>query len=899
MPWLRESGAMKIVARLTGALALVLGLALTASAPAPAQPLKVTRATLSNGLQVVVVQDPLAPVVTTVLNYRAGSNEQQYPGEAHALEHMMFRGTPDISQTQLFEISQLMGGDYDADTQSELTQYFFSVPAQYLDVALRVEADRAKNLTLAQSGWLAESGAIKQEVTQDDSVPLAKLFSRTILPSIFKGTPYEKDGLGTLYSFNHQINSKVLRKFYGTWYHPNNAVYVITGNVDGATAIREVKKYFAGIPAAALPARPKVKLEPLKAATYHVDSDQPYSLVAVAYRLPGWKDKDYAAAQILESVLNNQRGDIYGLVASGKSLYSGFQDIQSHAYATASAAISVVPVTTKAETAAADIQAVLAAYRKTGVPADLVQVAKQRAIADAQFRGNSIQGLAFEWSQAVAAQGESSPDQMLSAIEHVSVADVNRVLRKYLDPAHAIAAYAVPKNLGKVNAGASATAKENNTLTPQKSQPLPAWAKAAFAHVQVPQNTLHPVEMTLSNGMHLIVQPENVTKTVEVHGTIQSNEAVQAPPAKLGVGDMVAGLFPFGTTDYSRIQLREQLDAIAADANAGTDFSLRVLSDKFDRGVQLLADEELHPAFPDQAFSIVKQQSVGALTGVMTSPDHLLDVALNKALFPATDPTQKYATPQTAGAVTLEDVKSYYASVYRPDMTSVVVIGDITPAAAKAAFEKYFGSWKAQGPKPNVILPPVPKNAAASVQIPDTGRVQSEVQLAQVLDLRRADPDWATLQVGNNILGGGGFGSLLMDDLRVKHGYVYDARSELDSHKNRAEFTMSYACDPDKIVPAQRLAIADLQSLQAGSITANELQKSKAMLISDVPLRQESFGGVADQLLQYDLLGLPLDQATVDARRELAASARSVQAALRKWIDPGNFVRAIQGPAPK
>ena len=890
---------MKIAVRIAGALALVLGLGLASFSPAAAQPLKVTRATLKNGLQVVVVHDPLAPVVTTVLNYRAGSNEQQYPGEAHALEHMMFRGTPDISQTQLFEISQLMGGDYDADTQSEITQYFFSVPAQYLDVALRVEADRARNLTLAQSGWEAERGAIKQEVTQDDSVPLAKLFQRTILPSIFKGTPYAKDGLGTLYSFNNQINAKVLRSFYNTWYHPNNAVYIITGNVDGDATVKEVQKYFGSIPAGKLPARGAVSLGPLKTATYSVSSDQPYTLVAVAYRLPGSKDKDYAAAQILESVLNNQRGNIFGLVASGKSLYAGFQDIQSHPYATATAAISVVPVTTKPQAAAADLQAVLDDYRKNGVPADLVQVAKQRAIADAQFGGNSIQGLAFQWSDAVAAQGQTSPDQLLAAIRRVSVADVNRVLRKYVDPAHSITAFAVPKNAGTVNGGASSTAKENNTITPEKSQPLPAWAQAAFAHVSVPQQTLHPVKMTLSNGMHLIVQTERVTKTVEVHGSIESNEAVQAPADKLGVGDIVAGLFPFGTTTYNRIELRQQLDAIAAEASAGTDFSLRVLSDKFDRGVQLLADEELHPAFPQQAFGIVKQQSVGELTGVMTSPDHLIDVAVNKALYPATDPVQKYATPATAGAVTLDDVKTYYSNVYRPDMTSVVVIGDVTPEQARAVFEKYFSSWKAQGPKPDVTLPTVPKNGAASVQVPDTGRVQSEVELAQVLDLRRADPDWAMLQVGNNILGGGGFGSLLMNDLRVKHGYVYDARSGIDSFKNRAEFTMSYACDPDKIVPAERLAIADLRSLQSGVITASQLQKSKAMLISDVPLQQQSFGGVSNELLRFDSLGLPLDQATLDAQRELSATAQSVRAALRKWIDPTKFVRAIQGPAPK
>ena len=884
--------------RLVGAAALTIGLGISALAPARAEGLKVTRATLKNGLQVVVIQNPLAPVVSTVLNYRVGGNEEQYPGQAHALEHMMFRGTPGISQTQLFEIAQLMGGNYDADTQPEITQYFFSVPSQYLDVALRVEADRARHLTLSESGWHDESGAIKQEVTQDESVAIEKLFLRTILPSIFKGTPYSNDVLGTLNSFNHQINANALRHFYQTWYHPNNAVYVITGNVDGPATVKRVEKYFGSIPPAKLPARKKIVLQPLKRATYHVDSDQPYSIVALAFRLPGTRDKDYAAAQILESVLNNQRADLFGLVASGKALFAGFQDVQQHPYATVSVALSAVPVTTKAQSAEADIAGVLEAYRKNGLPANLVEVEKRRAIADAQFEGNSIQGLALEWSDALAAQGASSPDELLSAMKSVTVDDVNRVLRKYVDPKNSIVAYAVPKNLGNVHAGGGTLAKENNTLTPEKPQPLPAWAQAAFANVSVPAQTTNPVSMTLANGMRLIVQPEHVTKTVEVHGGIWSNEAIQAPAEKLGVADITAGLFPFGTTTYDRIQLREQLDAIAADVSAGTDFSLSVLSDQFDRGVQLLADEELHPAFPDQAFQIVKQQSVGALTGEMTSPDHLTEVALNKALYPLQDPLQKFPTPQTAGSVLPADVKSYYTNVYRPDMTTVVVIGDVSPEQARATFEKYFAGWAAQGPKPDVALPQVPKNGATSVQVPDTGRVQSDVQLAQVLNLKRSDPDWAVLQVANNILGGGGFGSLLMDDLRVKHGYVYNAYSAVSSFKNRATFSMGYACDPDKIVPAQQLSIANLHALQNGNIAANRLERSKAMLMSDVPLRESSFGGVAGELLRYAELDLPLNQARIDAQRELAATAASVKAAMQKWISPNDWVRVVKGPGP-
>ncbi len=859
----------------------------------------VTRVTLSNGLQVIVVPDRIAPVVTTELTYKAGSNEQQYAGEAHALEHMMFRGTKNVSSAQLYEIGQLLGGDYDADTKPTSTQYFFTVPSQYMDLALRLESDRARHVLLTQGGWTAERGAIEQEVTQDQSDPFENLELRTILPAIFAGTPYAKDTLGTLQSFNHEIDAKAIRKYFQTWYHPNNAVLVIAGDVDPARAVREARAYFGSIPAQKVPSKPVVTPKPLKAATYHVTTDYPVTIAAMALQTPGWSDKDYAAVQVLEAVLDNQRSDLFGLVASGKAFGAAFVDVQPQPHATASLLYGVIPTTTKPDAFMAQLQSVIANYQKTGVPADLVEVAKRRALADKEYENNSIAGVADAWSVAVGTMDQKSPDEAIAAIQQVSVADVNRVLRRYLDPRHAITVYATPSNSGKVSTGTAQT-KENNAVAPSRSEPLPAWAQAAFAHISVPAQTLSPVSMTLSNGMRLIVQTERVSPTVVVSGEIDTNEALQAPADKLGVQDIVDGLFPFGTTQYDRLQLREQLDAIAGEMQAGSSFSLQVASAQFDRGVQLLAGDELQPAFPDQAFSIVKMQEVQGLSGEENTPQHLSDVALAQALYPSGDPANAFATTKTAGTVTLDDVKAFYAKAFRPDETTVAVIGDVTPEQAKAVFEKYFGSWKAQGPKPNLALPAVPPNKATSVQVPDPSRVQSAVQLAQVTDLKRSDPGWAQVEVGNAVLGGNGaFSTLLMDDLRTNNGLVYSAYSLLESHKNRSVFAINYACDPDKILPAQAMALRDVRSMESGKIDPARLQRGKAMLISDIPLRQQSFGGIARGFLTYASLGLPLDQPTIDARRELAASSSTVQAALRTWIDPSRFVRVILGPGPK
>jgi zinc protease len=888
---------MTSFSRWTALLGAAFMLTLCIALPAGADELAVTRATLHNGLRVIVVRDPLAPVALAMLNYQVGANDQDFAGQAHALEHMMFRGSKTLSQSQLADIAELLGGFWDADTQSEVTQYFFMAPSQYLDVMLRMEASRARGLILDQKDWNVERGAIKNEVTQDYSNPVDHLF-RTADLAMFAGTPYGNDGLGTLASFDHQINAPQLRALYNAWYHPNNAIYVIVGDVDGPSAVKQVEKYFGSIPAAKLPARRPVHLRPLKSQTIQVDSDQPYTIAGLAYRYPGYRSKDYAAGQILENVLSSQRANLFGLVAQGKALQTQFSDFDTHSLAGSAVAVIVVPVSTKPADALGLLRGVLDDYRKNGVPAELVDAEKRRAIAQAEYKANSTAGLAFQWSQAVAVQGLSSPDDILASIKNVTVDDVNRVLRTYVDPRHEIVGIAAPKSAagGGETAGGGAGGNENKP-TLLHHDPLPQWAVAAFKNISVPASTINPADMTLANGIRLIVVPQHVSKTVVVSGSINSNEAMQAPAGKDGVGDLTSGLLPFGTTTYSRLELRAELDKIAAEVTAGTAFSLTALSQDFDRGVQLLADEELHPALPVTAFGAVKDEELGSVQGIVAAPDHLAQVALDKALYPADDPVQRFSTPQTVSSLTLDDVKAYYGSVYRPDMTTIVVVGDVDPQTAKAVFEKYFGSWTSTGPRPAVDPPAVPNNAAASTVVPDKQRIQSQVQIAQVISLRRTDPDFAAMAVANQSFGATG-SSILFHDVRDVHGLVYGVSSRAHFGKNRSTFEVQFASDPAKINQAQSLIMADLRNLTTNGLDADELARGKASLVSELPMQVAGFDGIARQLIHYSEFGLPLDQATIDARNEIGVTNEQIKAVVGKWIRANDFVRVILGPAP-
>jgi zinc protease len=882
--------------RSLGALVVALGLAAIAT-PAFAAPVSVTRATLANGLRVIVVRDTLAPVVTTILNYEAGSDEQTVPGEAHALEHMMFRGSGSVSSSQLMDTLSLTGGDFDADTQNAVTQYYFTVPSQYLSVALNLERSRATNLSLEPDQWAQERGAITQEVTQDNSNAIQRLFFK-MEQRMVAGTPYAKNTLGTISGFAHQVNTNVLHNFYSTWYHPNDAVYVIAGDVDPQATIAQVKRLFSNWPQQKMPAKPAVTLHPITGTTFRDSSDLPYTFIILGYRMPGYDSPDNAAAQILGDVLSSPRGDLFGLTAAGKALQTGFQ-MQSFRKTSLGLAYGVVPVSVKPETIDQEIRAVLANYKKTGVPDDLVDAAKRREISQLEFNANSIEGLAFQWSQAVAVQGLSSPNDMEQAFNKVTTADVNRVLRTYIDNARVVAAYAVPKNSGAMMSGGGGSGKEDNMVPPKTHQPLPAFAQSILSTLKVPNKTLDPTSMMLPNGLRLIVQPESITHTVVVSGSIDNNPFVQEPADKRGINDVTTQLFAYGTTTYDRLQYQAELDKISATVSAGTNFGVQALSKDFDRAVQLLADDELHPAFSANAFAIVQAQSVGQLRGEVNSPDYLAQIALSKALYPAGDPYQNFPTPKTAGAITLDDIKSWYAAAYRPDLTTIVVIGDVTPDQARDVVTKYFGGWTATGPKPNTEAPPVPNNATQAVVVPAQGRVQSSVQLVETNSLKRSDPDWASLKLANTALTGGFYSSILYHDLREVHGYAYSIGSQFSVGKTRSSFAITYACDPQNILPAQRAIVGDLLRLQSAPLTQTDLLRAKALLLGDVPIQQASYDGVTSLFLQYADMGLPLDQYQIDAQHYIDTNATQVQHALNTWVRPNDFVRIVTGPGPK
>ena len=863
-----------------------------AAVPDPA----VLRATLANGMQVIVVRNPLAPVVTTELNYRVGSNEapEGFPGTAHALEHMMFRGSPGITEHQLAVISASLGGDSNADTQQMVTQYFFTVPAEDMDVVLRIEASRMRGITGGEGGWRDERGAIEQEVAQDLSNPEYVLFSK-LLKAMFEGTPYAHDALGTRPSFD-KTSWAMLKRFHDTWYAPNNAVLVIVGDVDPAQTLAMVKKRFSAIPAKRLPARPAIHLQQfVKPQTLQLTTDRPYGYAVISFRMPGWNSPDYAASEILADVLASQRGRLFGLVPDGKALFTDFS-LQTLPETGLGYAVAGFPKGGDADALLKSVRQVLSDIRRN-VPADLVEAAKRHEIASLEFGKNSTTGLADLWSQAVV-EGRNSPEDDIDAIRAVTAKDVARVARAYLDQAHAITAVLTPNVSGKPVASRGFGGKEAFGVGPSHGVKLPAWAKQAVNRLEMPASTIKPTVYQMPNGLKLIVQPEAISKTVSIYGSIRNRPVLQVPRGKDGVDEVLDQLFSFGTTRMDRLSFQKALDDISADESAGSDFGIQVPVAHLERGVQLLADNELRPALPKHAFGIIRRQIASEVAGRLHSPDYLATRSMLAGVYPHGDPTLRQATPQTVSALTLDDVKAYYRSAFRPDLATIVVIGDVEPDAARRIIGKYFGGWKAHGPKPQTLLPPVGPNGPSDTTVPDSSRVQDKVTTAQTVGVRLSDPDYDTLVLGNHVFGGDSFATRLYRALRVNSGLVYYVFTGFQVSQSRGLFMVEYACDPPNVSKVRTIITRELQTMRTSPVGAEELRRAKALLLRRIPLGESSEDRIAKGLLYRSTHDLPLDEPMIAARRYVKLSAAQVEAAYARYIRPDDLVQVVQGPAP-
>ena len=381
-------------------------------------------------------------------------------------------------------------------------------------------------------------------------------------------------------------------------------------------------------------------------------------------------------------------------------------------------------------------------------------------------------------------------------------------------------------------------------------------------------------------------------------GNVKTAPSLQEPYGKEGVSSVLEQMFAYGTQSLDRVAFQRAQEALDSQIDGGSGFGAQTTSAQFDRAVALLAQNELQPRLDQATLEIARRRAIDEL---QTEQNSSHSIALQRSaakLLPFNDPELRQPTVAGIQALSLDDVRAYQAKTMRPDLATIVVVGNVTIDRARAAIDKSFSGWHASGDTPALELAAVPRNPAGDVKL-DIPVTQDYVTLQQVLPFGRSSAQYYPLLLGNAILGGGSLGpeqSRLFRDIRQNAGLVYSIDSQFVARGARARFSIEYACAPYNAAHIQSLVENELTQLRTAPVGDFELGLMKASMVRRVVLGDASVESIGSSFLDDATNGLPLDQGQRDAQHLLATDAHAVQDAFASQILAGNFLRTIEGP---
>ena len=893
---MKSAARLLTLALFLGALAGLPARAQSSAAPAPAPKAYQTK-TLANGLQVVVLEDHAAAVAQEQMWYRFGSlyETKGKTGLAHALEHMMFRGTPALSSAGLDDVAARLGAQVNAQTQNDTTHFYYVLPAGKVELAIHIEADRLAHLALRAADWKLEKGAVLAEIEGDYSQPFFKIYD-AVRRAAFPNSPYGLTALGEKADVQNATIGD-LRKYYDEWYTPNNATLVVTGDVKPDDVFRWAEQYFGPIPAKKLPieAVPPLPASPVDAVV-NVKADYPFTVSDLAYRTEGDLDKGNAATEVLASIINNQRSPFYAsLVESGLTLgYNAFDDTTLNS-GLLHIFFVLAPGKTPSDVRKA-FESTVASLKISGVPQDLVDAAKRAVAAQAVYARDSISGLGDRYGYAIGV-ARRDPESFDAENAAVTAADVNAAMTSKLATPTVVGELTPERpKPGAQGGGKTGSSVSDNFSSRVPNGPIvePSWVKTALAQPITNTSKVKPTTFTLPNGLRLFVQEVHANPTVFIQGTIRSSPAFD-PPQEYGLGDFASNLLSYGSKKYDFQAQRKVADDLAADISLGRSFGAHGFSKDLDTLLDVLADGVRNPAFAPNYVELVRGQEVAGVSRRDKDPDYLTQRAFSRMMLPAGDPALHEETVPSLKAITIDDLRGYSTHYFRPDLARIVVVGDVNPEDVRAKIAAKFGDWSNDGPTPNPGLPPIPLPKPASTTIPAV-RDAVSVHIGTPT-LSRRDPNFYPLNLLNSILGGGGgFDTRLMDQVRRQRGLVYSVSSSLNLNRDRGTFDIYFSASPAKVRPALAVVRSQLARVQRQPVTASELSQAKTKLYARALVSEEATDAIVGNVSNIATNDLPLDYYQTLRDRYFKLTAQELLQAARRFIHPNNLVETFEGP---
>jgi len=891
--------------------------------------------TLDNGLRVIVHEDRKAPVVAVSVWYRVGSKHEPKgkTGFAHLFEHLMFNGSEN-SPGDFFEPLQQVGAtDSNGTTNVDRTNYFETVPTGALDRALFLESDRMGHLlgAVTQEKLDNQRGVVQNEKRQGDNNPYG-LLRYEIFENLFPtGHPYHHSTIGSMGDLNSASLDDV-KKWFTDNYGPNNAVLVLAGDVDVATAKAKAQEWFGDIargPAVQMPAVPVPTLPALLAK--EIKDLVPTTRIYRMWAIPGLNDPEAVPLQMAMSVLGGLSSSRLDNALVRKdpiavSVSAGAQPFED-------AGILLVQADVKQGVDPAHVAKRLdeeiASFLASGPTADELQRTAASYLAGTISGLESVGG--FGGKAVTLAEGalySNNPGYYkveLDRMAKATPAQVKAVANKWLSrPAFSLTYTPGERTEGGENRGGAVT--DGKVTAPV--QPDRYWNPAlgdigpdtgiggasSFAdRSQLPAVAdltaldFPAIERTkLKNGVEVVFARRTTVPTVNVAVSFDAGYAAD-PHSALGTQSLMLSLMDEGTTSLDSIAFAEAKERLGAqiDATANADetvFSLFALKPNLGASLGLLADYIRNPAFDAKELERVRAQQLNRLKAELNNPSAIASRVLMPVLYGADHP---YGIPpsglgdaKSVAAVTQGQLAAFHATWIRPDNARVFVVGDTTLAEVKKQLDATLGQWKAPAtakpvkhfdiaipaPKPRILLFDRPKSP------------QSVILAGKVLSAKGGD-ELEVLRSANDIFGGN-FLSRFNTNLRETKGWSYGVRSRISGEKDRLTWVAAAPVQADRTGDSIKELQSDLKGfLGDKGVTKDELERTINGSVRELPGSFETSGDVLGGLRQIVKFGRPDNYyETLPATYE-AMTAAGIDAAARGALSTDNLVYVVVGDA--
>lgn len=882
-------------------------------------PLKFTHRKLANGLDVYALPDASTANVSVQVWYRVGSKDdpKDRSGFAHLFEHIMFKSTRNMPEEYFDRLTEDVGGFNNASTNDDFTNYFEVVPANHLQRLLWAEAERMGSLVVDDKVFNSERDVVKEELRQRVLAdPYGRLFYLYLNQANYAVHPYGRPGIGSIEDLDAATVDDV-RAFHATYYRPDNAVLVVSGNFTEADLDKWVDQYFGPLKTPSRPVPRVTVAEPARTAPKVLTTYAPnVSLPAVAISYPGLAatSPDYATLVVLDAIL--ARGDSSRLHHS--LIYT--QRIAAEAFTFSEATqdpsiYSVLTILSEGKTpdeGLAALKAEIGKLRDAPVTAAELDKAKNELLTAKLEDRETAFGRASEIADSVIRFGDpAAGDKLLAGIQKTSAADIQRLAKALFDDNKSVSikylsdadkpkgaagdVIATSKSIDAAPLAAAADAPRF-TLAPEAERVAPP-APAAPVSAQIPATQ----EKTLANGLRVIVATNAALPLISANLRFDAGAAAD-PGAMAGLADLTATLATKGTKTRSATEIAQQIEALGAslDASAGADstaVSLFTRADRKDEAFTLFADVTRNPVFAKEELDRARQQALDELSVALSNPGQIAGRVMTRLLYGAS-PYGGVATERSLDAIAPDDTVKFHDAYWRPDDGVLVIAGAVTAEEGFALAEKYFGDWTATtaasapaaASEPGVF-PAKPRTVV--VDLPGTGQAAVSYGVRAVT---RTSADYFPTLVATTVLGGG-YSARLNTEIRIKRGLSYGAGAGLPSRKIAAPIVARTQTKNATAVQVADIIGDELKKIGAAAPSADELTARKASITGGFGRDIETISGLSGDISTFALFGIPVEKLSSYVTDVDAVSPDAVRAAAAKYFDPKGASIVVVGDA--